>query len=200
MKKGKIIAIEGAPRSGKSFLCQKLSEKYGYKYFLEGLNDTFPKWVEDSIKNNTDNLRRIAWFRNTQVNNFLKALKLADTETVLVDTFWADNMIYFDLLLNGHDLEVAIEQGKLDRKILPFPDKVIYLKNSEEQTKKFLVYGGREFDQSEVYDMHIKPLMKKYDELLEIVPKEVPMLILDRTNMDFEKEEDLLKIWQFIEG
>ena len=198
MKKVKIIAIEGAPRSGKSFLCQKLSEKYGCKYFLEGINDTFPKWIEESIKNNTHNLRRIAWFRNTQINNFLKALKLAETETVLVDTFWADNMIYYDLLLDGDDLDVAKEQGQIDRKILPFPDKVVYLKNSEEQTKKFLVDGGREFDQGEVYDMHIKPLMKKYDELLDIVPKEVPLLVLDRTNLDFEKEEDLKKVWEFI--
>ena len=198
MKTGKTIAIVGAPRSGKSFLCKKLSEKYGYDYFLEGNNDTFPKFIEEDIKNNTNGLRRILWFRNTQIKNFLEAQELAMNKTVLVDTFWVDNIIYRDLLLNGNDLEVARGQSEIDMNLLPWPDKIIYLKNSEEKTLEFLTLGGRTFDHGNVFSETIKPLIAKYDELMGLIPKHIPTLVLERGSLDFEKDEDLRKVVEFI--
>jgi hypothetical protein len=58
--------------------------------------------------------------------------------------------------------------------------------------------GARQFDQGEVFNKHIKPLMQKYDQLIDLTPKHVPILTLDRTNLDFEKDEDLQVIWSFI--
>ena len=197
MKNNKLIAIVGAPRSGKSFLCQKLSEKLGYEYFLEGEQNSFPGWLMEDIKNNTNALRRILWFRNNQIENQIKAVerKLLNNDSVLIDTFWLDNMLYFDVLLSGEDLNTVNKQGYIDMKILPFPDIVIYLKNSEDNTKKFIKLGARNFDTNdEFFDKQVKPLMTSYERLICMLPATVSLVEIDRSNYDFNSEVDLQHI------
>ena len=73
MNKGKIIAIIGAQRTGKSYLCEKLSQKLGYEHYFEGENGIFPQWLSEDIKNTTNTLRRVYWFRNKLVQSFLES-------------------------------------------------------------------------------------------------------------------------------
>ncbi len=166
MSEEKIIAIVGAPRSGKTFLVSKLASALGFQPFLEGHGDKFPEFIENDIKNTENNLRRILWFRNRQISHLLEAVELKKAKHgVVLDTFWVDNQMYVDVLLSGHDKDVVNEIIGIDLKILQWPDIIIYLKNNKEGTKKFTELGGREFDRDDSYQNTIgyfKKNMKEY--------------------------------------
>lgn len=189
----KIIAIIGAPRSGKSFLVNRLAQKLGFRPFLEGHDDTFPDFLEQDIKHNQNSLRRILWFRNRQVTHFLQAVDLKKSgQGVILDTFWFDNQMYVDVLLSGHDRDVANEMMQIDLKSLEWPDILVYLKNNEEGTRKFIELGGRDFDSKEnFYEEIVAPLQKEYEKIFTLVPPTTRLIEIDRSSLDFDKEEDL---------
>jgi deoxyadenosine/deoxycytidine kinase len=193
MSSAKIIAVIGAPRSGKTFLVNKLASGLGYTPFLEGQNDTFPDFIKSDIQTNENSLRRILWFRNKEITHFLEAQELRRAgKGAVLDTFFADNQMYLDVLLSGHDRDVAYEMMQLDLRNLAWPDVVIYLKNNESRTKEFLKLGGRDFDAHEDYfDSYIVPLQAKYEKILTMVPSTSKLIIVDRSEMDFDTEEDL---------
>lgn len=197
----KIIAIIGAQRSGKSFLVKKLAKKLNYETLLEGENGDFPTFIKEDIKNNTNGLRRTIWFRNKQLNNFLNALDLKKQgKGSVLDTFWIDYQMYVDMLLDGDDKEVINDLIRVDRKNNIWPDIIIYLKNTEEGTKKFLELDDRDFDKADgFYESQIAPLQKKYEEIINLAPPSVKLIIVERENLDFEKEEDLNTIIEKIE-
>ncbi len=50
--KGRIIAIVGAPRSGKSYLARRLATYFNAELFLEGEEGEFPSRIEEDIAKN----------------------------------------------------------------------------------------------------------------------------------------------------
>lgn len=197
--KGKIIAVIGAPRSGKSFLVQKLAQRLEYRPFMEE-EIALPKYLEDDIQDNTNGLRRIIWFRNAQVSHFLDAVDLSEQgENILLDTFWVDNQMYIDVLLEGHDKEVAEQLSQIDARLLPWPDIIIYLKNGKQNTEKFISLGGRSYD-ADIYETTILPLQAKYERIFSLVPGTTKLVSLDRDDIDFENEMDLKHLVNLIEN
>ncbi|MCE9628762.1 MAG: AAA family ATPase [Candidatus Vogelbacteria bacterium] len=195
MSKGKIVAVIGAPRSGKSFLVNKLAETLDFYPFLEGQGDVFPDFIENDIKNNQNSLRRILWFRNKQIDHFLEAIDLQESKSgILLDTFWIDYQMYVDVLLEGYDKSVAQEMAQIDLKSLQWPDIILYLKNNEAGTRKFIELGGRDFDTGNFYKDIIVPLQEKYERVFDLVPSTTTLITLDRSEMDFENKEDIIKL------
>lgn len=50
MTPGKIIALVGAQRSGKTFLAKKLTEHFSANLFLEDNGDDFPEAIKEDIE------------------------------------------------------------------------------------------------------------------------------------------------------
>ncbi|HCC06069.1 TPA: hypothetical protein DEP94_01765 [Candidatus Nomurabacteria bacterium] len=199
----KIIAIIGAPRSGKTFLVQKLAEKLNYDIILEGANGEFPTFIKDDIKNKTNGIRRTLWFRNKQLTNFLNAVDLQKQgQGSVLDTFWIDYQMYVDMLLDGEDKEIINDLVLIDRRNNAWPDIIIYLKNTEEGTKKFIeIADDRDFDKDgDFYESQIAPLQKKYEEIINLAPPSVKLITIERSTLDFEKEEDLNTIIEKIQN
>lgn len=91
MVKGKIICVVGAPRTGKSFLVNKLSEYIQAKAFYEGEENDFPLRLQEDIAKNIRPMERILWFRNKLVDQYTQALALkAQGETVVSDVSYLD--------------------------------------------------------------------------------------------------------------
>jgi deoxyadenosine/deoxycytidine kinase len=200
MNKGKIIAIIGAQRTGKSYLCEKLSKKLGYEFHLEGENGTFPEWLAEDIKNTTNTLRRVYWFRNKLVQSFLESKTKAESgNNILLDVVYTDVEAHASILLSGNDLEVVRETLEMDTNNLGYPDYIIYLKNDEENTKRYISLGGRSFDlHDEYFTDYVLPTQRRFEELIDKFPTTVRMLRLDRSKLDFDKEEDLEIVYNFI--
>lgn len=200
-KEGKIIAVVGAPRSGKSFLAQKIALYYKTRVFLEGEEEDFPKRILEDIQLNIRPLERILWFRNKITHNYFKALHdKRQGRTVVLDTCWLDTRPYNDILVSGFERTVLNDLFRTDAHLLPWPDTVIYLKNSMDRTRTFQKVGKREFDAGELFfKEQIRPLMESYEKYFSQKNMQSRIVTIDRTNLDFSKRKDFMTIIQTIE-
>ena len=200
--KGKIIAIVGSPRSGKSFLSKILADYYGADLFIEDAN-AFPARILEDLAKNIRPLERSLWFRNQLVHKYREALKCKkDDRYAVVDNFWLSWQLYIDVLDIDFEAELLREIADFDREILGWPDIIIFLKVQELSIRKFIKLGGRDFDQMEEYiTKQVLPVNKSHQDFFENnvnIPSKV--IVLERDGLDFLKRDDLKKLISLIEN
>lgn len=147
---GKIIAITGGPRTGKSTLARLLSEKMKCESFLEGEEKDFPERILEDISLGKRTLELILWFRNKCVLDYLKALETKKRGgIVMLDTFWATNDVYLDeWVFDGFEKDILKDLVKIDYELLPWPDLVLSLRADKNKIQKLVAVGGRRFELS----------------------------------------------------
>ncbi|MFZ2253364.1 MAG: hypothetical protein WAW13_04345 [Minisyncoccia bacterium] len=199
---GKIIAVVGGPRSGKSFLVDKLAKHYSGTAILEGEERDFPDRIREDIQENIRPLERIVWFRNKLVKEYFNAIELKKKgDIVVIDNFWISYQLYIDTLAKDFEGEIIHDIASIDRQTLEWPDLTILLSLSENGIRDFIKRGGREFDNSEEFikDQAL-PIHKLHVDFFsrdEIKSKNV--LIIERDNLDFSKEDDFKFLIEKIE-
>jgi len=153
MEQGKIIAITGGPRTGKSTLVKFLFERLGAVPFFEGEEKDFPPRIIENIKSGKNLLELMLWFRNKIISDYLRALELKKSGRIaILDTFLPTNDIYIEEWMPaGFEKECVKEMAAIDEKFLPWPDLVVALASDEETIRRFIVKGGRSFEQDEDY-------------------------------------------------
>ena len=171
--KGKIIAVVGAPATGKSTLVRFLGKKLKAKIILEGEEKDVPKFIKDNISKDKNGFQTILWFHNRLVKQYLKALEWKKEEKVIVlDTFWLSNIFYTSTMLkNKKEREIITDMIKTTEKILPYPDIIIYLKSDKKTIKEWMEKRGRSFE-------------GKFKEYLETISKE---------HEDYFKNKNIIK-------
>lgn len=196
MNQGKIIAIVGAPRSGKSFLAKKLSDYYKAKLFLEGEQGDFPERIEEDIEKNIRPLERVLWFRTKLIKTYLEALKLKNEgHTVILDVFWMSPHMFIDTLLEGFERELMWDVAYIDKQLFGYPDLIIFLKTSEEGIRRFIERGGRSFDQSDDFIIkQVMPVNQMHSEFFEKQNTGMKVLTIDRTSLDFDSKADFQRL------
>ncbi len=202
-REGKIIAVIGAPRSGKSFLSDLLAKHYNGKIILEGEEMDFPERIREDIEKNIRSLERILWFRNKLVKEYLVARRHKEKgETVILDVFWIGYQLFIDALAHDFENEVLKDMAEIDRKTLNYPDVIIFLSVTEKSIRKFIKLGGRKFDDSEDYVVNqALPVNELYNDFFKKHKKLLnKTIIVQRDLMDFSKPEDLEKIIKQIDG
>lgn len=191
--KGKIIAVVGSPRSGKSFLSKILADHYGADVFIEDVN-VFPARILEDLAKNIRPLERSLWFRNQLVRKYRDALVCKkEGKSAIVDNFWLSWQLYLDVLDIDFEAELLREIADFDREILGWPDVIIFLKVQESSIRKFIKLGGRDFDQMEEYiTKQVLPVNKSHQDFFENNPS-IPskVIVLERDNMDFLRRDDL---------
>lgn len=145
---GKIIAITGGPRTGKSTLVKLLSEKLKGEAFLEGEEKDFPARILEDIKLGNRNFELILWFRNKGVKDYIKALEIKQKGGIaILDAFWATNDVYVDeWITDDFENDVLKNLTETDYVLLPWPDLVLSLYSDKDKIRKLAVAGGREFE------------------------------------------------------
>ncbi len=190
---GKIIAIVGGPRSGKSFLADLLAKHYKGVKMLEGEELDIPKRIIENIEKNIRPLERIIWFRNQAIKRYQKALRLKEEgKIVVLDTFWISYQMYIDTLLKGFEKKLLKEFADIEKKILQWPDHVILLKLSESGMRELIKRGGRSFDQSEDFIVNqALPVNKMHDIFFAQSKHAKNLIVIERDNIDFTRPEHL---------
>ena len=193
MNNGKIIAIVGGPRSGKSFLVNLLAKHYGGVAMLEGEEYDFPERIREDIQKNIRPLERIAWFRNKLVKEYFHALEMKrDGKVVVMDNFWMSYQFYIDALAMDFERSVIRDIAEIDKLTLQYPDVIVFLSLSENGIRNFIRRGGREFDQSDDFfenqALPIHTLHKKFFTQDEMKGR---VIVIERDDIDFSKEKDL---------
>lgn len=202
MSNGKIIAIVGGPRSGKSFLVNLLAKHYGGVAILEGEEQDFPERIREDIQKNVRPLERIVWFRNKQVKEYLRAIELKNAGNIVItDTFWISYQLYIDALAKDFEGEVIHDIAFIDRQTLEWPDLTILLSLSEDGIRDFVKRGGREFDNNEDFiQTQALPVHKLHTDFFSMETVKDKVITIQRDNVDFEKGEDFNDLINFIES
>ncbi len=202
MKKGKIIAVIGAPRSGKSFLAKLLADYYKGVLILEGEEADFPKRIKEDIEKNIRPVERIIWFRNELIKKYLKAEKLRESgKTVILDTFWISSLPYVRPLLKGFEVKLIMNLLRLDEKIMAWPDVTILLDVSNRKIKDFIIKGGRNFDSSDEFLINqANPINSDHKKIFSQSKYRNKIIKINRDNLDFEKESHFKRVLKIIEN
>lgn len=196
-----IIAIIGAPGVGKSFLTTKLAGFLNAEAILERIEE-IPNRILDNLKNHTNQLETILWFRNKCIRNIEKALKLkAKNKTVIMDTCLLSNQLHVNALTDGFEQEILLKQAKTDEKYLPHPDIIIFLNASEVTIRKLTQTRNRDFDTNEKFLQRNLTIQKNHQEYYKLNKSSI--IYINRDNLDFNKLNDkelmLEKIEEFLE-
>lgn len=191
-KNGKIIAIVGGPRSGKTFLVDRLAKHYKGISILEGEEKDFPESIREDIQKNIRPLERISWFRNKLIKEFLFALKMKqEGKIVIIDNFWISYQLYIDALADGFEGSIIHDMAVIDRNTLEWPDLVIVLSLSENGIRNFIKRGGREFDSGENFIQNQAiPIHKLHNDFFNKEKIRDKVLFIPRDELDFAKDGD----------
>jgi deoxyadenosine/deoxycytidine kinase len=191
---GKIIAVVGAPASGKSFVVKKLAEYFNADAFFEGEVETLPKRIVGNFSQKKRNFETVIWFRNQRVRDFLEAEKLKKKgKNVILDTFWITNQLHINSMLQGFEKELAEQIGRIDNEIMPRPDLIVFLQIDEKNIRDFIKQRGREFDQDEEFIQRILSVNKEHEDFFK-KNNFKNILFIRRDEMDFRRESDFQKL------
>ena len=194
MDRGKIVAIVGGPRCGKSYLASKLAAHFGAPVLFEGEEKDFPREVIAAMRGNINPVERLLYFRNKLVSNQIQANKLTQSHRfVFLDSCWVNNIPFAGLCeQTPFEKNLLDELSAIDTAFLPWPDVLIYLKTDGRTSRDFLSRGGRSFEATEEFIVRqIENSKKIFDEYYARIEVPVPLYTVDRTGLDFDKPEDL---------
>jgi len=191
-KSGIIIAISGGPGTGKSSLVRRLAAHYQAEAIFEGEEKDFPDEVREGIRTGKKQLATRLYFRNKTFTQYLDALAHKKSgRLVFLDNFWFLNEVCCrEFLHDNFEKELMAMAAELDRKIFPWPDLIVSLKASPAKIKEFVLARGRTFEINNDFLERYAAIHATYDEYLKRMNIE-NILFIDRSALDFKKEEDL---------
>lgn len=191
---GKIIAIIGAPGSGKSFLARKLAPRLNAQLFLEGEVEDFPKEILDQLGDYYCDLKLFIWFTNKLIKEMEEAQKIKELgKTVILDTFWMIDECYLEFIPEDTERKEAMRILEENKNNLQLPDKIIMLKASEDKIIEQMKKRDRYFENEEIVKKNLF-LAKEYQRIFTKKKFGDRLIIMDRDNLDFEKEEYLKEV------
>jgi deoxyadenosine/deoxycytidine kinase len=194
MSTGKIIVITGGPRSGKSTLVRLLAEKYQGIAYSE--QEKFPERISQSIQAGGNSMELRVWFRNHYISQYIEAMEQKKAgKYCFLDGFWLTSQPYIEAWMKDEfEQEISREMLNLDKKILPWPDKILVLQNSKEGIRKFSQAGGRGFEDSEFFLGKQLEVHECHDVFFEKLSKiHDNISFLNRGELDFKNNPENLK-------
>lgn len=199
--KGKIIAVTGGPRTGKSTLVKLLSEKLNAKAFLEGEEKDFPPRIWEDIQTGNRMLELLVWFRNKGVKDYLEAIKIKENGGIaILDAFWATNDVYVDEWVSDRlEKDIMKDLARTDYATLSWPDLVISLYSNKETIKEFAISGGREFELTEEFLQKQVDLNNTHEKYFRELDKP-NIKFIDRSTINYSNSDQLESLLEKVEG
>ena len=201
---GRIIAVVGTSKCGKSFLTGKLADHYKAAAIYEGDPSQFPERIQENlslraskeisdIERNLRNLETILWFRTERIKDYKRALDMKeDGRYVVMDTFWMTNQTYIPAMLEGFERDLANEVARLDRLSYTHPDATVLLNVSDDYIKmRVKEDAGRNGRKYETTDDDIRILCETGKEQKKFFKENTQNFVcVDRDKLDFSDEKD----------
>ncbi len=189
-----VISIIGTSGVGKSFLVRQLASLDCCPGFFEGEEGVIPTEILDGIATEDSPMERGKWF----LDRYATVLKRAQDISKKLNI-----NCYLDVSIMGCEAIISFERPKY-RKILQEminqrrhidADRFILLTMDENKIKDWIISRGRDSEQREVIFERAKIIQ---DAFVDLATKNKNTLIMDRTDLDFSKQEDLRKAHQQI--
>ena len=145
----------------------------------------------------------VLWFRNHEINNYLRALDLINQgKNVIIDIPFYQYQLYLDLYIKKPFVKnIFYNISEQDFLMYPQPDITIYISTSTKLMKKFLLKrnGQWEWEKDEWFNFIAK--MPLYTEKFMINNKHKlnNLITIERDKYDFSLENDITKLVRTIE-
>lgn len=190
-----IISIIGVSGVGKSYLVKQLASLECAPAFLEGEEGVLPEEILKDVFQKTDPVKRHQWFADRHKITFEKARKISDID---IDCYVDGSNISFAAVLIHEPESYKKDIIKIIKSIEHLTsDKLVLITATKEFLLKSFDSRGRE---SEKNDETIKRALKMQDEFIKLTKPLKNAIIVDRSNLDFSKEDDLKLILKKIKN
>lgn len=164
---------------GKSFLIKQLAAIECLPAFFEGEEGTIPKEILENIFSDDDSSMRYNWFINHYKKILSNAKKISDLG---FDCYTDCSELSARAILTAENADINFA--------LPKSDQIVLLTASKEKLQELIDLRDRN---SEKNKKTIIRALKIQDHFIELAKNE-RVLIIDRSKLDFTKEENLKSI------
>lgn len=187
-----VISIIGTSGVGKSLLVRQLAALENAPCFLEGEEGVIPPEIMEKITDRSDPIGLFNWFAGRYKRNLENAHDLAKK-------CYVDGAI---MSIEAHIIEQDATHHATLRMLLDDTahlesDKTLLLVADENKLRHFLNIRGRRTEQT---DAMLKRSMLIQDEFLRIAERERDVIVLDRSELDFHRIEDLRVVQNLLGG
>ena len=110
-----------------------------------------------------------------------------------MDTYWITYPIYIPIYTKGFKRKIAEELADLDFKLLSLPDVTIYLKPTEKVMKDYMRKRKRDWEKDKGFWKLMVKVKEAHEEFFE-KNKIKNLIVVDKSKMDFEREEDFKEL------
>jgi deoxyadenosine/deoxycytidine kinase len=186
--KNNFIAIEGTIGAGKTSLAHMLAKRYGAKLLLEGFeeNEFLPKFYKNPDRYAFQTEMAFLAERYHQLNYGSTEPDLFH-QTTVSDYFLSKSLIFASVNLKDDEYRLFRRLFDLMFKAITKPDLLIYLYHSVDKLRENIDKRGRSYEKSIAED-YLDSLQKTYLEFLKNECKDLNIIILDISSIDFVKD------------
>jgi deoxyadenosine/deoxycytidine kinase len=185
-----IIAISGAPGVGKSFLTKQLACLNIAPGFFEGEKGVFTPSFLSSMNSEYDSPERYDWLLNRYRDHLVKANKISSLGiTSYIDGGYFNIEAWKKAEIGNHSPRTLHKW--LDENNQFKEQAVIVLVMNENKLVESIKSRGRKSEQT---DFIIQRALRVQRACIELAKQYNHVEVIDRTNLDFSKTEDLLVV------
>ncbi len=181
-----VISIIGTSGVGKSFLVNQLASLECLPALFEGEEGVIPKEILKDVFTANDPCKRWRWFIERDKKRLSRARKISDAG---IDCYVDGAVMTSEAILIDEDRAHHPELLKMIESITHLQsDKLVLLTASEKKIRELISVRGRS---SEEIKRAVARALRIQDEFIRLAKKEKNVIVIDRSNLDFAKEEDL---------
>jgi deoxyadenosine/deoxycytidine kinase len=182
----KYIVIEGNIGAGKTSLAKKIAAEYNANLVLEEFEDNpfLPKFYKNPDKYSFHVELSFLASRYQQLINEIPYKNLFKTFT-LADFYFSKSLIFASVTLSQSEFNLYRKIFNIIYKSLPKPDIYVYLHVNSEKLLENIKKRGRDYE-LDLDEAYLNELQNAYFQFMR-EQKEMRIVVLDVTNMDFIK-------------
>lgn len=182
-----IIALVGAPGTGKTYLAEKISVIDNFYYIPE---PPLISRIVENFKTNERNLETILYFLEQGIKQMHQAVHHTRHPYVIMDTYWVSTLLYIESLLDAFEAKTIRAFMDHIEPYLPKPDHIVWLTADITYILNQVKQRNRDFEVSEVYLDRIRQIQAAHEAYFA----DTSSVTIDKKTIDFDDPHQITQL------